>query len=121
MENINLSFVAAVILGIATLVLLLMYAYMRVTCNLTVSNLNHWISSCQKAHEEELRTCREIERLKTVVKSALTSYNNIYIEQLQFVSDDNGNFGISLTDKEGVTINLAGIPVEEKDENVECE
>ena len=68
-----------------------------------------------------MRTFREIERLKTVVKSALTSYNNIYIEQLQFVSDDNGNFGISLTDKEGVTINLAGIPVEEKDENVECE
>ena len=54
MESINLSFVAAVILGVATLVLSLMYAYMRVTRNLTVSNLNHWISSCQKAHEEEL-------------------------------------------------------------------
>lgn len=121
MESINLSFVAAVILGVATLVLSLMYAYMRVTRNLTVSNLNHWISSCQKAHEEELRTCREIERLKTVVKSAIACYNSIYMEQFAFVSDGNGNFGISLTDKEGVTINLAGIPVEEKDENVECE
>lgn len=115
MESISLSFVAAVILGVATLVLSLMYAYMRVTRNLTVSNLNHWISSCQKAHEEELRTCREIERLRTVVKSALTSYNNVYIEQLQFVSDDEGHYGISLTDQDGNIINLAGIPVKNED------
>lgn len=115
MESISLSFVAAVILGVATLVLSLMYAYMRVTRNLTASNLNHWISSCQKAHEGELRTCREIERLRTVVKSALTSYNNIYIEQLQFVSDDEGHYGISLTDQDGNIINLAGIPVKDED------